>query len=86
VSNFERVPIKAKPFEEIASSTVINQKNMRTLSGMQDILEGLADKIAEIGTAPDVDRIAELVKTDPKLDPEIRSVLFTYFIEHGINI
>lgn len=86
VSNFEKVDIEAKPFEEIASNSVINRKSMSTVIGLQGILSDLADRIVGVENKDGVDRIVEIVKNDKELPYEVRSLLLTYFQEHNIVI
>jgi DNA repair exonuclease SbcCD nuclease subunit len=86
VTNFEKVIIKAKPFEEIASNSVITKKDMNSLGGIQDILSSLAQRIVGLEDDSEGDRIVEKIKKDENLTPEIRQILFNYFQEAGIFV
>lgn len=85
VSNFEKIDIQAKPFEEIASSSVLNKKS-NTLSGLQDILSNLAERLAGTDISDGKDRIVEMIKKDPQVPQEVKALLFHYFSECQISI
>jgi len=86
VSNFEKIDIIAKPFEEIASNSVLNKKNMSNLTGLQDILSNLAERLAGTDTTTGNDRIIEMIKNDDQLPIEVKSLLYHYFSEAGIVV
>ena len=76
----EKVELDHRPYEDIASSYVLNRKQMSSISGLQDVLSNLAEKLSESSTA-DGDRIWDIINTDPDLSPECRAVLLKYINE-----
>jgi DNA repair exonuclease SbcCD nuclease subunit len=86
VLNFERIEIQALPFKDVASSSVINKKSCNTLSGLQDVLSNLAERLAGTETDNGGDRIIELIRNDSQIPSEVRALLFHYFGEHGIIV
>ena len=76
----ELVPIKCRDYELIASEYVINKKQLGSMSGLQDVLSNLADKLAESGQA-DGDRIYDIIKSDRQLPNDCRELLLKYIDE-----
>lgn len=76
----EFVPIKCRDYESVASEYVINKKQLGNVSGLQDVLSNLADKLADSGQS-DGDRIYDIIKSDSQLPNECRELLLKYINE-----
>lgn len=76
----EKVVLEHRPYEDVASSYVLNRKQMSSISGLQDVLSNLAEKLSE-SSAADGDRIWDIINTDPDLSSECRAVLMKYISE-----
>lgn len=76
----EFVPIKCRDYEMVASEYVINKKQLGSMSGLQDVLSNLADKLAESGQS-DGDRIYDIIKSDTQLPNDCRELLLKYINE-----
>ena len=86
VTNFEKVDIAAKNFEDIASNFVINKRNTSTLTGLQDILGNLAERLAGTDNDRGGDRIVEMIKQDTEVPNDVKALLFNYFSEMQISV
>ena len=78
--NIIQIPIKCKPYSEIASSAALNKKMGDSLEGLQDVLSNLAEKLAE-GSETDGDRIMHIIESDDKLSSSCRAMLLKYISE-----
>jgi DNA repair exonuclease SbcCD nuclease subunit len=76
----EQVVLEHRPYEDVASSYVLNRKQMSSISGIQDVLSNLAEKLSE-SSAADGDRIWDIINTDPDLSSDCRAVLLKYISE-----
>ena len=84
VKNFKKIDIAAKPFIEIASSSIVNKKEVN--KDFQDVLSNLAERLTGTNISNGEDRIISLIKTDDKVSKKVRALLFDYFNEAGIII
>ena len=80
VDNIEYVEIKHRDYRDIASEYVINKKQVGTISGLQDVLTNLAEKLADSGES-DSDRILDIINTDNDLPSECRALILKYLSE-----
>lgn len=80
-SSIEKVVINHKPYKDIASEYVINKKQLSSITGLQDVLSNLAEKLAE-SSETDGDRIFEIIKSDPDLPSDCRGLLLKYIAEN----
>ncbi len=77
----EKVEIEHKKYEDIASSYVLNKKSMSNISGLQDVLSNLADKLSE-GSEADGDRIWDIINSDEDLPSDCRLLILKYINEN----
>lgn len=76
----EEVEIKHLPYEDVASSYVLNKRSLKTVSGLQSVLSNLADKLSE-GSEVDGDRIYSILQNDENLPANCRALIFKYLQE-----
>ena len=72
--------IAHKDYKDVASEYVLNKKVVKSVSGLQDVLSNLAEKLAETGQ-DDGDRIFDIINTDPDLPSDCRALLLKYISE-----
>lgn len=72
--------IAHRPYQDVASEYVLNKKTTQSVSGLQDVLSNLAEKLAETGEAGG-DRIFDIISTDPDLPNDCRALLLKYINE-----
>ena len=77
----EKVEIVHKDYKDVASSYVLNKKQLSSISGIQDVLSNLAEKLS-VGTSSDGDRILDIIKSDENLPSECRDLLLKYINEN----
>ena len=77
----EEVVIKHRKYEDIASSYVLNKKKLSNISGLQDVLSNLAERLSE-GSEVDGDRILDIINTDEDLPNDCRALLLKYISEN----
>lgn len=80
VDNLEYIEIRHKDYKDIASEYVINKKQVGSISGLQDVLSNLAEKLADSGES-DSDRILDIINTDKDLPVECRALILKYLSE-----
>lgn len=80
-STIEKVEISHRRYEDIASSYVMNRKTMSSISGLQDVLSNLAEKLSE-GSEVDGDRIWDIIQTDSELPADCRMLIMKYISEN----
>ena len=80
VDNIEYVEIKHRDYRDIASEYVINKKQVGSISGLQDVLTNLAEKLADSGES-DSDRILDIINTDSDLPSVCRALILKYLSE-----
>lgn len=78
----EKVVVAHKKYEDIASSYVLNRKQLSSISGLQDVLSNLAEKLSE-GSDVDGDRIWDIINTDPELPADCRLMILKYISENA---
>jgi hypothetical protein len=76
----EKVVLEHKKYEDIASSYVLNRKQLSNISGLQDVLSNLAEKLSE-GSEADGDRIWDIINTDSELPADCRMLILKYISE-----
>lgn len=77
----EKVEVRHKPYKDVVSNYVLNKKNDGTLSGLQDVLANLADKLT-MSSEEDSDRILEIIKSDEGLPNEVRLQILQYINQY----
>lgn len=80
VDNLEYVEIRHRDYRDIASEYVINKKQVGSISGLQDVLSNLAEKLADSGES-DADRILDIINTDKDLPQTCRALILKYLSE-----
>ena len=77
----KKIEVVHKPYKDIASNYILNKKNEGTLSGLQDVLSNLADKLT-MSSEEDSDRILDIIKSDSKLPNEVRLQILQYINQY----
>ena len=77
----EKVELEHKKYEDIASSYVLNKKSISSISGLQDVLSNLAEKLSE-GSEADGDRIWDIINSDEDLPTDCRLLILKYISEN----
>lgn len=81
-STIEKVEIEHKKYEDIASSYMLNKKSLSSISGLQDVLSNLAEKLSE-GSEADGDRIWDIINSDEDLPADCRLLILKYISENS---
>lgn len=81
LDTIEKVVVEHKPYKDVVSNYVLNKKNEGTISGLQDVLSNLADKLT-MSSEEDSDRILDIIKSDEKLPNEVRLQILQYINQY----
>lgn len=81
-SDFIQVPIKHKPYKDIASTYVLNKKRLSTLEGLNNVLSDLTTKLTT-SKSNTSDRVLDIINTDKDLPKACREILIKYINENA---
>lgn len=80
-NSVERIEIQHRDYKDVASEYMLNRKTFNSLTGLQDVLSNLADKLTDT-TETDSDRIYNIIINDENLPTNCRNILLKYINEN----